>query len=110
MSAPWYEFSRSFRGGAKVGIEIGTGVNSYGDGPERIVGKLTGATPEDEAVVLAAPETLEALKLFVRQWNACGPNSDFGRYFRSVRDAAVKAIAKAEPHNSANAGRAEDRA
>ena len=36
---------------------------------------------------------LEAvLNLFVKQWNACGPNSDFGRYFSNVRDAAKAAL------------------
>jgi hypothetical protein len=34
-----------------------------------------------------------ALNLFVKQWNACGPNSDFGRYFSNVRDAANAALA-----------------
>jgi len=34
----------------------------------------------------------EALQLFIKQWNACGPNSDFGRYFSNVRDAANKAL------------------
>ena len=32
------------------------------------------------------------LELFVSQWNACGPNSDFGRYFKNVRDAAVATL------------------
>lgn len=40
-------------------------------------------------------ELVAALELFVKQWNACGPNSDFGRYFRNVRDVAVTALAKA---------------
>ena len=34
----------------------------------------------------------KALQLFIKQWNACGPNSDFGRYFSNVRDAANKAL------------------
>ncbi|HUD10955.1 MAG TPA: hypothetical protein VMS08_00970 [Candidatus Saccharimonadia bacterium] len=38
------------------------------------------------------------LVLFVRQWNACGPNSDFGRYFQDVRDAAVKVVGD-NPHD-----------
>lgn len=33
-----------------------------------------------------------ALELFVKQWNACGPNSDFGRHFSNVRDAARDAL------------------
>ena len=36
-----------------------------------------------------------ALQLFVTQWNACGPNSEFGRYFQNVRDAAVAALSSA---------------
>ena len=30
----------------------------------------------------------KVLKLLVSQWNACGPNSDFGRYFQNIKDAA----------------------
>lgn len=40
-------------------------------------------------------ELLGALELFVKQWNACGPNSDFGRYFQSTYTQARAAIAKA---------------
>lgn len=47
-------------------------------------------------LIAAAPELYAALALFVEQWNACGPNSDFGRYFGNVREAAVKALAKAQ--------------
>ena len=46
-------------------------------------------------LIAAAPELLDALQLFLRQWNACGPNSDFGRYFQNVRDAGLTAISKA---------------
>ena len=38
----------------------------------------------------------DALETFVAQWNACGPNSDFGRYFQNVRDKAVAALANTE--------------
>lgn len=34
----------------------------------------------------------EALQTFVEQWNACGPNSDFGRYFANVQKQAVAAL------------------
>jgi hypothetical protein len=34
----------------------------------------------------------DVLKLFVKQWNACGPNSDFGRHFANVRAAAIAAL------------------
>jgi len=37
---------------------------------------------------------LAGLEAFVKQWNACGPNSDFGRQFKAVRDAAIKALAE----------------
>ena len=43
----------------------------------------------------ARADLYEALTLFIKQWNACGPNSDFGRYFSNVRDAANAALAKA---------------
>lgn len=41
-------------------------------------------------------EAVEALEKFVAQWNACGPNSDFGRYFKNVRDTAVSVLAKVQ--------------
>lgn len=47
-------------------------------------------------VICAAHDGLAFAKLFLKQWNACGPNSDFGRYFSNVRDAAEKYVAKAE--------------
>ena len=47
--------------------------------------------------IIAERNELEAaLRLFVEQWNACGPNSDFGRYFANVRDVAVAALAKVQ--------------
>jgi hypothetical protein len=49
----------------------------------------------DRQLVVIA-EMLAALELFTRQWNACGPNSDFGRYFSNVRVAAEAAIARAK--------------
>lgn len=50
----------------------------------------------DANLIAAAPDLLAALETFVGQWNACGPNSDFGRYFGNVRVAAVAALAKAK--------------
>ena len=50
---------------------------------------------EDARLIAAAPELLAALETFIKQWNACGPNSDFGRYFSSVRDQARAALTKA---------------
>lgn len=38
----------------------------------------------------------EALAEFVKQWNACGPNSDFGRYFQRVHTQARAAQKRAE--------------
>jgi hypothetical protein len=48
----------------------------------------------DKYTGLSIPEHIEQLRvvvdLFLKQWDACGPNSDFGRYFQNVRDAALK--------------------
>ncbi len=53
---------------------------------------LTGYIHEDDARVMAAAKEMDkALQLFISQWNACGPNSGFGRYFSNVRDAALAA-------------------
>jgi len=53
---------------------------------------LTGYIHEDDArLMVAAKEMEKALHLFISQWNACGPNSDFGRHFSNVRDAALAA-------------------
>ena len=52
-----------------------------------------------------------ALELFLKQWNACGPNSDFGRYFANVRVAAEEALRGADettPDKAVQAG-AKDR-
>ncbi len=54
---------------------------------------------ENEAnasVIGSAWEMRAALQLFIRQWNACGPNSDFGRYFSNVREAARAALRAAD--------------
>jgi hypothetical protein len=49
----------------------------------------------DRQIAVTA-EMLAALELFTKQWNACGPNSDFGRYFSNVRAAAEAAIDRAK--------------
>ncbi|USE78871.1 hypothetical protein NDR89_19740 [Cupriavidus gilardii] len=63
------------------------------------IGSIDGPQIEEQeaaaTLCAAAPELYKALAKFVEQWNACGPNSDFGRYFQNVRDAAVSALAKA---------------
>lgn len=46
----------------------------------------------DARLIAATPKMLAALRLFEKQWNACGPNSDFGRYFSNVRDAVRSAL------------------
>jgi oligoribonuclease (3'-5' exoribonuclease) len=51
-----------------------------------------GLTNDVLALRAECEEMRAALTLFLKQWNACGPNSDFGRYFSNVRDAAKKAI------------------
>lgn len=37
----------------------------------------------------------DALAEFVKQWNACGPNSDFGRIFQRVNGPAIAALRNA---------------
>lgn len=57
---------------------------------------LTGFIHENDARLMAAAKEMEkALCLLISQWNACGPNSDFGRNFSNVRAAALAALAKA---------------
>ena len=46
-------------------------------------------------LIAAAPDMAHALTELVKQWNACGPNSDFGKYFITVREVALVALAKA---------------
>jgi hypothetical protein len=53
---------------------------------------------EHEAIatlIAASPCMYEALDGFVKQWEACGPNSDFGRYFEPVYQPARAALARA---------------
>ena len=73
-------------------------------GCDEIVGEsmqLIGSmhTAEDAALAVRCVNThaelVAALDGFVKQWNACGPNSDFGRYFQSVYTQARAAIARA---------------
>ncbi|HDA7126277.1 TPA: hypothetical protein O5T86_001281 [Staphylococcus aureus] len=47
-------------------------------------------------LIAAAPDLLKAAEKFIAQWNACGPNSDFGRFFKNVRDEMVTALAAAK--------------
>lgn len=79
-----------------------TGTLNMVIGPDNKMTAFTGNPARDDAEIAdnahltaAAPDMAEALALFERQWNACGPNSDFGRYFQNVRDAAVAALRKA---------------
>lgn len=61
------------------------------------VAALGEGVPEANARAIAAvPDMVKALETFVAQWNACGPNSDFGRYFQNVRDEAVAALLQAK--------------
>ncbi len=50
------------------------------------------AKAELKAAYAAVENQLDALHMFVKQWDACGPNSEFGRYFDNVRKAATSAI------------------
>lgn len=69
----------------------GTGLTNYmPSSRERIIAAAQAGIDASRA------ELLTALETFVKQWNACGPNSDFGRHFKNVRDAAVSAIAQAQ--------------
>jgi hypothetical protein len=43
-----------------------------------------------------------ALEMFAKQWEACGPNSDFGRYFQSVYSAARKALKSEYPTDASS--------
>lgn len=61
---------------------------------ERLTREREIVTAAMMARVPNAPPVVEALQQFVRQWNACGPNSDFGRYFGRIRDVAVDALVK----------------
>jgi|SRR5579862_3288068 len=61
---------------------------------ERLNGERAIVNAAVTGKIANAPPVVEALQQFVRQWNACGPNSDFGRYFGSIRDIAVAALAK----------------
>jgi len=61
---------------------------------ERLTGERAIVAAAMMARIPDAPPVVEALQQFVRQWNACGPNSDFGRYFQKIRDGAVDALAK----------------
>jgi hypothetical protein len=47
-----------------------------------------------------------ALRMFQTQWNACGANSDFGRYFQNVKLAVDKALTPSET-NCAFCGRSD---
>lgn len=82
-------------------ISIGDGGDFYRgtvahmQSAEHINGMTADEVEANARLIASAPELLEALRLFERQWNACGPNSDFGRYFQNVRDAARAAILKA---------------
>lgn len=54
-----------------------------------------GLTEADANLVAAAPDMHGALTTFKKQWEACGPNSDFGRYFKNVYVAACAALSRA---------------
>ena len=63
------------------------------DGHARVAEYVSG---DDATFIVRAAnshdELVKALQHFVGQWNACGPNSDFGRYFKNVREAALSAL------------------
>lgn len=49
-----------------------------------------------ESLEIERDKMRSALELFMKQWNACGPNSEFGRYFSNVRNAALSALNRGE--------------
>lgn len=55
----WHIFSTIREANGVQGIEVATGMNAYGDGPERTVARMFGLSDEDKATVLAAPELLD---------------------------------------------------
>lgn len=60
-------------------------------------GGLMVESPEDGDYVLhedVAP-AIAALEHFIKQYNACGPNSSFGRIFQRTYVQALDALAKA---------------
>ncbi len=61
---------------------------------------LTNEARANAHLIAAAPDMYGALELFIEQWNACGPNSDFGRHFRNIRDAALRATGAARGEQS----------
>lgn len=99
--------SRNFRVvGDSPGIDIGSsnGTNvatvhfsHYDQDAREVLGNAN--------LFAASKELHNALSLFVKQWNACGPNSDFGRYFKNVRDAAVEALARVRGEDRSHEGK-----
>lgn len=83
---------------SKEGGAAGLTVTLYGDSPVKQLGRLNTGSLEyiaNARAIAAVPQLIAALEGLVKQWNACGPNSDFGSYFRNVRDEAVAALALA---------------
>ena len=94
---PWHVYSRSIGSDRYYNrATLAHGTNPEGDGPKTLLAEVGGMSVEDLRLIEAAPEMLEVLKLFMAQYNACGPNSNFGRIFANVGTAAAQAISKAE--------------
>lgn len=89
-----------FQGVMKDNADLAAEIKTLDEAVARVREALAQFTSEDVVVMAKrARDEIEsrgaALELFIKQWDACGPNSDFGRYFSNVRDAAEAAIHRA---------------
>lgn len=58
QTGQWHKFATIREANGAMGIQIAAGVNVYGDGPERTVGRIVGFSAQDANLALAAPELL----------------------------------------------------
>ncbi|MEJ7933529.1 hypothetical protein WG907_04555 [Sphingobium sp. AN558] len=60
--AEWHKFSSVRLADGQRGFEIAAGLNDYGDGPARTVGRVFGISDRDFAIAVAGPAMLNALR------------------------------------------------
>lgn len=84
------------------GVIISEGFNDRRDGPERYVGDVFRATPDDLAIMLAGPKMLEALEWIASAHIPDQPSTDGGdelawaqRWVGTIRAKARAAITQA---------------